>query len=181
MRATLALLALLVGCTGAPKDTGDDPLPGEGEGEGEGAGEGEGEGETPEWGSDSPTLTVDGQTCALTWDTSFGYCLESTSTFSVDSSASCGGLDLRGTVWLPGDALSQAPDFTLHDDSTTLPPGTGSVWVESGDQTWVSASGTATVADHGLWVSATFSGEFVDFITGLDPITASGTVWCERP
>lgn len=179
MRAVLAL-SLLSGCfiAGNPKDPevpDDSGLP-PGEGEGE---PGEGEGEAPGWGATAPTITVDGESCALNWETSVGYCLESPSTFSVDGSADC-ALGLRATVWLPGDALSTGPDFALQEDSTTLGPGQGAVWVEKGGDTWTSTSGTATITDLGQWVSATFTGEFVDFINGDNPVSASATVWCER-
>ena len=124
---------------------------------------------------------MDGVTCAKGWDTLIGYCLESGSTFSLDGSGDCEGVNFRATVWLPGDALSTGPDFALQENSSALPPGQGTVWVERGDLTWKSASGTASITNQDQWVSASFSGEFVDFLNGDNPVSASGRVWCERP
>ena len=112
---------------------------------------GEGEGEVAPWQSEPGTLTVDGVTCAKGWDTLIGYCLESGSTFSLDGGGDCEGVNFRATVWLPGDL------------------------------TWKSASGTASITTQDQWVSASFSGEFVDFLNGDNPVSASGRVWCERP
>lgn len=133
------------------------------------------------WQNDPGSLTLDGEECSDGWDTSLGYCLEGGDTFSVDGGGECGGVRSRATVWLPGDALAAGPEFALQENASALPPGEGTVWVERGDQTWKSASGTVTLDVQDIWVSATFSGEFVDFLSGEDPVSASGWVWCERP
>ncbi len=123
--------------------------------------------------------------CPIDYGNLLGYCLTSADSFAADGSTECGGVRLSATVWMPGDALSTT-SFTLQDDSTTPASGTAAVWLDQGDETWVSSAGSASLTrgvlgSGGEVITVSFEGEFETFIGGEPGPTASGLVHCELP
>jgi hypothetical protein len=131
-------------------------------------------------GGGSGSLTVDGETCTIDEGPSWGYCLDGESAFSVDGSGDCGGVHWRATAWLPPDALTTLGTFTLLPDHGDAGSDIGTVWVDVGDETWTTTSGSLTLSgSDGQVVTATFDAELEDFIGGDPGPSASGTMKCE--
>jgi hypothetical protein len=126
------------------------------------------------------TLTVDGENCPIDVAPYWGFCLTGDVAFSVDGGGECNGVDWRATAWLPPTALDGPDTFTLQPDSVTETNDQGAVWVDVGDQTWTTTSGSLTLSRDGDdVVTATFEAQLQDFMTAEPGPTASGTMRCE--
>lgn len=120
----------------------------------------------------------EGSRCPLEDD--LGFCLVSDSTFSIDTSGTCSGTDARVTAWMAPDALDTL-EFVLHDDANNVPTGTGSVWLEHNSSSYVSTSGSATLARSQNVVSLVFEADFQTFLDAEPGPVASGLVRCVLP
>jgi hypothetical protein len=165
MRGALVLL-VLPACIEFGGDSGS-------VGEG-GAGDGGGAGSEGAHGS----LTIDGITCTIDEGEHHGYCLDGSSSFSVDGSGSCEGVDWRATAWLPAGVGQTGGSFDLVPSAEG--EGQGEVWVEQGEESWTTTSGSLVLdVSTTTRVTATFEAVLQDFIGGEPGPTASGTILCE--